>query len=81
MLDSVSVSGIVSSIISSIIVSLTGQLKMFEDRVSASLCETAPGRNVSWRIVHLGSGMLLVPGMKRPWVGIERIPHKGFAVS
>lgn len=65
MLDLVSVSGIVSSIISSIIVSLTGQLKMFEDRVSASLCETAPGRNVSWRIVHLRSCMLLVPGMKR----------------
>lgn len=64
-LDSVSVSGIVSSIISSIIVSLTGQLKMFEDTVSASLCEAAPSRNIAERIVHLGSRILLAPGMKR----------------
>jgi hypothetical protein len=48
-LDSVSVSGIVSSIISSIIVSLTGQLKMFEDNVSVSLCEAAVSRNTSRR--------------------------------
>lgn len=41
MFNSGSVSGIVSSIIGSIIVSLTGQLKMFEDTVSVSLGEAA----------------------------------------
>lgn len=59
MLDSVSVSGIVSSIISSIIVSLTGQLKMFEDIVSASPYETALCRTLLGETFHLGG--LMVP--------------------
>ena len=59
MLDSVSVSGIVPSIISSIIVSLTGQLKMFEDIVSASPYEAALCRTLLGETFHLGRLMVL----------------------
>lgn len=55
-LDSVSVSGIVSSIISPIIVSLTGQLKMFEDIVSVSACEGCTPQDAAGR--KLPSGRL-----------------------
>lgn len=71
MLNSGSVSGIVSSIIGSIIVSLTGQLKMFEDTVSASLGEAALCRT---RLGKPPSGLVPSPLLNKERTGQVRGP-------